>query len=81
MDPNIDKICSYIEVRISIPRHKINNTYPKSNYLTHQETVFFRAKKSALEKKIAQLNHVLSLVDKILLREDSPERPHLTQPT
>jgi len=69
-----DSLCQFSEVRVSIPRDKIVRCYDKKYYLSDEETVFFREKRKEIEEALNRLNHAANIVDRILLKESSPER-------
>lgn len=70
---------TYNIIRASIPRALINKEYDNHHVLSPQRTAYLRRKRAEIEKLISCGQNALSIVDKILLRESSPERPHLTR--
>ena len=71
---------TYNIIRASVPRALINKEFPSHRVLSPQRTTYFRRKRAEIEKLISCGQNALSIVDKILLRESSPERHRLTGP-
>jgi hypothetical protein len=73
-----DSICSFTDVRVSIPQRMIRKYYNKHAFLSRKESAFFRGKRDKIIKGINELNHALSAVDKILIRQSEQNTRRLT---
>jgi hypothetical protein len=71
---------TYNIIRASVPRELINKEFDCHRVLSPQRTAYFRRKRDELLKVFYQSQNAISIVEKILLRESSPERHRLTRP-
>lgn len=62
-------ILQFNSVYLHIPRNKIIQLYYKHMHLTNEEAEEIRACQLKCEEKIYQLQHLASIIDRILLKE------------
>jgi len=68
MEKIIEKICVYSKINISIPKKQINKYSTLHTCLKEKEVDYFRRQSKYIENKIYQLQHIASLIHRILLR-------------
>jgi len=61
-------ICPHRQIRITVPRATLRRLSAGHSVLTIQQAIKMRAYKLKLDATLAELNHVASIVDKILNR-------------
>ena len=62
------EILPYAQIRVSIPRKKLKKLYNKKKYLNRRETILINRKLAEIQRALVGLEHVRSIVERILLR-------------
>jgi hypothetical protein len=62
-------LCPHRQIRITVPRAKLRKLFYHHSSLNPQQSAKLRTYLAKIDNTINQINHVRSVVDKILLRE------------
>ena len=64
-------VCEFDEVKVSIPKKKIQKHYDGHRHLSKKDSQYFSRKLVKIEEGINKLQHVYSVVEQIKLRSES----------
>jgi hypothetical protein len=63
-----EKICQYKEIRVAIPKEMIIRCFYYKGFLKNKDYLKTRAKSEEIEQAINRLQHIASVIDRILLK-------------